>query len=219
MMQDSIDFGTMNIPKLFRMMFIPTLLGMVLSATINIADGIFVGRGVGSDALAAVNIVAPFFMLATGIGLMFGVGASIVASIHLSHQKVKVANINITQALSVSLCIMLSLSLLVMTFRTEVALLLGSSEQLLPSVLEYMNWIAPFLAFYMLLNIGLFIIRLDGSPTYAMLCSAIPAPDKPNIRLYFRFPIALGINGSRFSFRYFRNRRKYYDRGLYRRFF
>ena len=27
MMQDSIDFGTMNIPKLFRMMFIPTLLG------------------------------------------------------------------------------------------------------------------------------------------------------------------------------------------------
>lgn len=46
-----------------------------------------------------------------------------------------------------------------------------------------------------------------------------PGPDKPNIRLYFRFPIALGINGSRFSFRYFRNRRKYYDRGLYRRFF
>ena len=216
MMQDSIDFGTMNIPKLFRMMFIPTLLGMVLSATINIADGIFVGRGVGSDALAAVNIVAPFFMLATGIGLMFGVGASIVASIHLSHQKVKVANINITQALSVSLCIMLSLSLLVMTFRAEVALLLGSSEQLLPSVLEYMNWIAPFLAFYMLLNIGLLIIRLDGS---RHVMQRYPGPDKPNIRLYFRFPIALGINGSRFSFRYFRNRRKYYDRGLYRRFF
>ena len=196
MMQDSIDFGTMNIPKLFRMMFIPTLLGMVLSATINIADGIFVGRGVGSDALAAVNIVAPFFMLATGIGLMFGVGASIVASIHLSHQKVKVANINITQALSVSLCIMLSLSLLVMTFRTEVALLLGSSEQLLPSVLEYMNWIVPFLAFYMLLNIGLFIIRLDGSPTYAMLCSAIPALINLTLDYIFVFPLHWGLMGA-----------------------
>ena len=67
MMQDSIDFGTMNIPKLFRMMFIPTLLGMILSATINIADGIFVGRGVGNDALAAVNIVAPFFMTARSV--------------------------------------------------------------------------------------------------------------------------------------------------------
>ena len=58
MMQDNIDFGTMNIPRLFRKMFIPTLLGMVLAATITIADGIFVGRGVGSDALAAVNITA-----------------------------------------------------------------------------------------------------------------------------------------------------------------
>ena len=196
MMQDSIDFGTMNIPKLFRMMFIPTLLGMILSATINIADGIFVGRGVGNDALAAVNIVAPFFMLATGIGLMFGVGASIVASIHLSHQKVKVANINITQALSISLCIMLSLSLLVMTFRAEVALLLGSSEQLLPSVLEYMNWIVPFLAFYMLLNIGLFIIRLDGSPTYAMLCSAIPALINLTLDYIFVFPLHWGLMGA-----------------------
>ena len=194
MMQDSIDFGTMNIPKLFRMMFIPTLLGMILSATINIADGIFVGRGVGNDALAAVNIVAPFFMLATGIGLMFGVGASIVASIHLSHQKVKVANINITQALSVSLCIMLSLSLLVMTFRTEVALL---------HVIEYRVIHYP--------------VRRITYIRHVM--QRYPGPDKPNIRLYFRFPIALGINGSRFSFRYFRNRRKYYDRGLYRRFF
>ena len=145
MMQDSIDFGTMNIPKLFRMMFIPTLLGMILSATINIADGIFVGRGVGNDALAAVNIVAPFFMLATGIGLMFGVGASIVASIHL------------------------------------------------------------------------YPVRRITYIRHVM--QRYPGPDKPNIRLYFRFPIALGINGSRFSFRYFRNRRKYYDRGLYRRFF
>ena len=235
MMQDSIDFGTMNIPKLFRMMFIPTLLGMVLSATINIADGIFVGRGVGSDALAAVNIVAPFFMLATGIGLMFGVGASIVASIHLSHQKVKVANINITQALSVSLCIMLSLSLLVMTFRAEVALLLGSSEQLLPSVLEYMNWNnlrdggagtprhavrdrpVPCLLHVIEYRVIHYPVRRITYIRHVM--QRYPGPDKPNIRLYFRFPIALGINGSRFSFRYFRNRRKYYDRGLYRRFF
>lgn len=79
-----------------------------------------------------------------------------------------------------------------MTFRTEVALLLGSSEQLLPSVLEYMNWIVPFLAFYMLLNIGLFIIRLDGSPTYAMLCSAIPALINLTLDYIFRFPIAIG---------------------------
>ena len=53
-MKDSIDFGSMEIPKLFRKLLIPTVLGMVFSAVFVITDGIFVGRGIGSDALAAV---------------------------------------------------------------------------------------------------------------------------------------------------------------------
>ena len=54
------------------------------------------------DALAAVNITAPLFLISTGIGLMFGVGASVVASIHLSQGKQKSARINVTQAVVVS---------------------------------------------------------------------------------------------------------------------
>ncbi len=50
----------MKIPVLFSKMFIPTILGMLMMSSITIIDGIFVGQGVGSDALAAVNIVAPF---------------------------------------------------------------------------------------------------------------------------------------------------------------
>ena len=73
-MKDSIDFGSMEIPKLFRKLLIPTVLGMVFSAVFVITDGIFVGRGIGSDALAAVNITAPLFLISTGVGLMFGVG-------------------------------------------------------------------------------------------------------------------------------------------------
>ena len=101
-MKDSIDFGSMEISKLFRKLLIPTVLGMVFSAVFVITDGIFVGKGIGSDALAAVNITAPLFLISTGIGLMFGVGASVVASIHLSQGKQKSARINVTQAVVVS---------------------------------------------------------------------------------------------------------------------
>ena len=69
-MRDSIDFGSMNISTLFRKLLIPTVLGMIFSAVFVITDGIFVGKGIGSDALAAVNITAPLFMITTGIGLM-----------------------------------------------------------------------------------------------------------------------------------------------------
>ena len=136
-MKDSIDFGSMNISTLFRKLLIPTVLGMVFSALFVITDGIFVGKGIGSDALAAVNITAPLFMIAAGIGLMFGVGASVVASIHLSQGKRKVASINITQAIAFSALLILILSALCLYFIEPLARLLGSSDRLLPLAVEY----------------------------------------------------------------------------------
>ncbi len=55
------------------------------------------------------------------------------------------------------------------------ARLLGSSERLLPLAVEYMHWFLPFLVFSALLSSGMFFVRLDGSPNYAMWCNAIPA--------------------------------------------
>ena len=55
MQRDSIDFGSMKVGQLFCKQLFPTLLGMVFSALFVITDGVFVGRGIGSDALAAVN--------------------------------------------------------------------------------------------------------------------------------------------------------------------
>lgn len=198
-MKDSIDFGAMNISKLFRKLLIPTVLGMVFSAIFVITDGIFVGKGVGSDALAAVNITAPLFMITTGIGLMFGVGASVVASIHLSHGKQKVAGINITQALVFSSLLIFLLSAFCFFLIEPVGRLLGSSDRLLPLVAEYMNWYVPFLVFYLLLNAGMFFVRLDGAPNYAMWCNAIAAIANIVLDYIFIFQLGWGMMGAAFA--------------------
>lgn len=195
-MKDSIDFGSMNISTLFRKLLIPTVLGMVFSALFVITDGIFVGKGIGSDALAAVNITAPLFMIAAGIGLMFGVGASVVASIHLSQGKRKVASINITQAITFSALLILILSALCLYFIEPLARLLGSSDRLLPLAVEYMAWYIPFLVFYEVLNIGMFCIRLDGSPTYAMMCNAVAAILNIILDYIFIFEFGWGMMGA-----------------------
>mgnify|MGYP000870475345 CR=1 FL=1 len=198
-MKDSIDFGSMNISTLFRKLLIPTVLGMVFSALFVITDGIFVGKGIGSDALAAVNITAPLFMIAAGIGLMFGVGASVVASIHLSQGKRKVASINITQAIAFSALLILILSALCLYFIEPLARLLGSSDRLLPLAVEYMAWYIPFLVFYEVLNIGMFCIRLDGSPTYTMMCNAVAAILNIILDYIFIFELGWGIMGAAFA--------------------
>ena len=69
--RDSIDFGKSRIDPLFNSIFYPTLLSMVFASFFTVADGIFVGQGVGSNALAAINIVSPLFLITTGIALMF----------------------------------------------------------------------------------------------------------------------------------------------------
>ena len=198
-MKDSIDFGSMEIPKLFRKLLIPTVVGMVFSAVFVITDGIFVGKGIGSDALAAVNITAPLFMITTGLGLMFGVGASVVASIHLSQNKHKVASINITQALAFSSLLILLMSVCCFFFVEPIARFLGSSERLLPSVIEYMNWYVPFLLFYLILSVGMFFIRMDGSPNYAMACNAVAAISNIILDYIFIFKFEWGLMGAAFA--------------------
>lgn len=196
MERDRIDWQKMDVVLLFRKMFVPTLLGMLLVSTINIADGVFVGRGAGSDALAAVNIVAPFFLITTGIGLMFGSGVSIVASVHLSQGRQKAANINITQAFMVSVLIMVALAVLIMAFPEKAANMMGCSDRLMPYVKDYMRWVIPSLPFGMLMSIGLFVVRLDGMPVYAMICNAVPAVVNIGLDYLFVFPLQMGIEGA-----------------------
>ena len=70
--------------KLFNKYFIPTLLGMLSMSAVTAIDGIFVGHGVGSDGVAAINICIPVLMLLMGVALMLGAGCSVVSSIHLA---------------------------------------------------------------------------------------------------------------------------------------
>ncbi len=195
-MKDKMDLGTMSVPKLFRKLLIPTLLGMVFSAVFIITDGIFVGQGIGSDAIAAVNITAPLFLINTGVALMFGIGASVVASINLSKGKLNIARVHITQAVIVSSVLLMLYSLFLFVNVETIVVLLGSSERLLPLTVEYVHWFSPFLAFSALLSSGLFFVRLDGSPNYAMICNVLAAVFNILGDWLFIYVLKLGMFGA-----------------------
>ena len=149
----------MNIPQLFIKLFVPTLLGLVFNAMLTLADGIFVGQGVGSNALAAVNIAAPIFLLGLGVSLMFATSVSVVAAVHLSRGNNKAANINATQALTVPFAIMSVVSVLIAVFAPQLCYLFGGSQTLEPLVVEYLTYISPIPALTVLVHVGGFIIR------------------------------------------------------------
>ena len=194
--RDSIDFGKSKIGPLFRSIFFPTLLSMVFTSLLTVVDGIFVGQGVGSDALAAVNIVAPLFLVTTGIALMFGVGVSVVASIHLSQGNNKAADINVTQALVVAPMLMAILSVILYFGRILFLRLMGCSDVLMPLALQYLIPLLPGCVFILIETIGTFVIRLDGSPRFASAVGIVPGILNIFLDWLFVFPMKMGIAGS-----------------------
>ena len=194
--RDSIDFGKSRVEPLFHSIFYPTLLSMVFASLFTVADGIFVGQGVGSNALAAINIVAPLFLITTGIALMFGAGVSVVASIHLSKGNNRAANINITQAFEVATLLITILAVTIYFFRIPFLRLLGCSDALLSLGEQYLIPILPGCIFIIIQIIGTFVIRLDGSPKYAASLEVIPGFLNIFLDWLFVFPLQMGIAGS-----------------------
>jgi len=196
MQRDSIDFSNGKIGVLFRKMFVPTLLGALSICAVTTIDGIFVGQGTGSDGVAAVNIVVPIWILFSGLELMVGTGCSVVTSLHLSKGNVKAARLNVAQALLFTLVVTVVGCSLIFLFPEAVARLLGASDSLMPLVLDYMLNITPCFLFQVWSTIGLFVIRLDGSPKYAMWCNVANAITNAVLDWVFIFPLDMGVKGA-----------------------
>lgn len=194
--RDAIDFSKQPVGQLFHRLFWPTLLSMVSIVILNFSDGAFIGHGAGPDSLAAVNIAAPIFSLIAGLAIMFGVGCSVVVSIHLSHGEVKAARINTTQAIIGTLVAATLMAAFILSDLPRTCRLFGSSEALIPLASSYLFWIA-LTAPLTMLDIALrFLVRLDGSPRYAMVCSVVASALNILLDYVFIFPCGWGLEGA-----------------------
>lgn len=76
----SVDEIRLN--KLLRFI-IPTYLTALFTTVYTIVDGIFVSAYVGTNALAAINVVYPLVNILYGIALAFATGGSALAALHI----------------------------------------------------------------------------------------------------------------------------------------
>ncbi len=83
---DSEIFEKLPPTKLFFRCAIPSMITMAFSALYQIADGLFVGRFIGEDALAAVNLIMPIIMMVFAFSSMIATGASVRISVLLGEK-------------------------------------------------------------------------------------------------------------------------------------
>ena len=75
--------------KLFFRCAIPSMITMVFGALYQIADGLFVGRFIGEDALAAVNLIMPIIMIVFSFSNMIATGSSVRIAVLLGEKTEK----------------------------------------------------------------------------------------------------------------------------------
>ena len=83
---DSEIFEKLPPTKLFFRLAIPSMITMAFGALYQIADGLFVGRFIGEDALAAVNLIMPNIMITFGLINLIATGASVRISVLLGEK-------------------------------------------------------------------------------------------------------------------------------------
>ena len=143
---DSEIFEKLPPTKLFFRLAIPSMITMAFGALYQIADGLFVGRFIGGDALAAVNLIMPIIMIVFGFANLIATGASVRISVLLGEKKREEASQIFTFTLKVIFLISCVLGVLGFAFAEPFVRFLapGATEQAIEYGITYTRVYAAF---------------------------------------------------------------------------
>lgn len=169
------DFGTNSIGKLLIRQAVPASVGILVMSLNILIDTIFVGQWIGSNAIAAINVVLPVSFFIAALGMSIGVGgASIISRALGATTKVKAIR---TFGNQISLTLILTLTLIIfgLYFTDEIVPIFGGKGSIYTPAKTYYRIIlygVPLLALSMMGNT---VIRAEGKPKFAMYAMIIPS--------------------------------------------
>lgn len=107
------EFIEKPVKSLFSRYLIPSIMGTMVTSIYVLADTIMIGKGLGSVAMAALNIALPIYNIFFGLGLLFGVGGSVLMSIYRGRGEKEKADAYYTAAFLMNLAVWLILQIFV----------------------------------------------------------------------------------------------------------
>lgn len=185
------------VSKLFLRFLIPAITGTMVTALYAVADGIFVGQGIGGRGLAAINVGYPILTFIIAMALGLGMGSSTLISINSDNKEFK--NRCFSQTIFVNIIFYIIMMIFVNVMGDKLFYLLGSNKDLLPMVSDYTNiclWFSIFFTFSIILSS---IVRNDNSPNYAMKSMLIGAGINIVLDYVLIYHTNLGIKGAAYA--------------------
>lgn len=164
-----------SVYKQFWKYTIPTVAAMLVNGLYQVVDGIFIGRYVGADGLAGINVAWPVIGAILGIGMLVGVGTGALVSIRQGEGD----NAGAKQILTTGLLLLLALMPIVAgglyLFADDFLRWQGAEERVYELGLQYLHILIGACVFTLGSIAMPFLLRNDDSPNFATLLMVIGA--------------------------------------------
>lgn len=191
----SVQMGEESITKLLLRFSVPATAGMLVMATYNIVDTIFVGM-LGSEAIAALSVAFPFQMLLGALGIGTGVGAASLISRSLGANEKEVAAKAAGQVISLSLIYGLLVAVAGFLYLEQLLLLFGATPDILALTGEYVIIITSgSVMFFLIMSLNN-VVRGEGNPKLSMYVMIISAVTNILLDPIFIFVLKMGVQGA-----------------------
>lgn len=190
------ELTSLPVGKLLWKYSVPAIVGTMVMSLYNVIDRIFIGQGVGADAISGLALTFPIMSLAGAIGMLVGLGASARISIVLGqNDKVKAEKI-----LANSLVLSLSFAVCYLTFFSvymdNILRSFGGSDRTIPYAREFLIYIMPGMLCTNLCYSFNNMMRASGYPEKAMYTMLIGAFSNLILAPIFIFWLDWGIKGA-----------------------
>lgn len=118
---------------------IPAIVAMAASAVYNIIDGIFIGQGVGPEAIMGLALTGPVMSLTAAFGAMVGVGAATLMSVKLGQRDYGTAQKILGNVLIMNIVMGILLGAVLLVFINPILRFFGASDATLPYARNFME--------------------------------------------------------------------------------
>jgi len=185
-----------HIGSLLMKLTAPMFFGMLIQNIYNIVDTIFVGRYVGSDALAAMSIIMPIQMLTMGAGNMVSLGGASLISRLIGEREQKRAERALGNSIFFAVVFSLIVLVAVVPFVSFWLKLIGTSDNVMPLASSYLTIIMSGIVFNITGAVLLSLARAEGNARVSMISMIIQSILNIILDAIFMIGFKMGIAGA-----------------------
>jgi putative MATE family efflux protein len=186
----------MPIGKLIMKYYWPAFVGVIANSLYNIIDRIFIGQGVGADALSGITSVFPIMIIIMAFGMLIGMGGSVKLSIFLGEKKYDKAEKVLGNVVLLVFIISFFMAALGFAIKQPMLEAFGATETTINYANDYLNIILFGIVFQM---IGFSLnshIRSEGNAKLAMYSMLIAAGINIPLDWLFIMKFGWGVKGA-----------------------